>query len=95
MDSECDEARHGFAGGPASHGSMFHAVVVLMVSANGRARDQGQKMPGHMGDTKCTVQNLQIVRVDAEKEPHSDQRSVFLAHVEVFLLSAQRLAKSL
>ena len=28
---------------------------------------KGKKMPGHMGDTKCTVQNLQIVRVDADK----------------------------
>ena len=60
--------RHGFAGGPASHGSMFHRRGGSYGFCQWPGHViKGKKMPGHMGDTKCTVQNLQIVRVDAEK----------------------------
>lgn len=59
--------RHNFAGGPASHGSGFHrhAGSTGMRSTPGRGLPGGKKA-GHMGHEKVTVQNLKIVRVDAE-----------------------------
>ena len=60
--------RHGFAGGPASHGSMFHrrGGSFGMCQWPGHV-SKGKKMPGRMGDARRTVQNLQIVKVDTEK----------------------------
>lgn len=60
--------RYGFDGGPASHGSMFHrrGGSYGMCQWPGHVI-KGKKMPGHMGDVRRTVQNLQIVRVVAEK----------------------------
>lgn len=56
--------RHGFAGQPASHGSMMHRRngAIGNRSTPGRVwKNMG--MPGHMGDERITVQNLQIVQV--------------------------------
>ncbi len=60
--------RYGFAGGPASHGSMFHrrGGSYGMCQWPGHVI-KGKKMPGHMGDVRRTVQNLQIIKVVAEK----------------------------
>lgn len=60
--------RYGFAGGPASHGSMFHrrGGSFGMCQWPGHVI-KGKKMPGHMGDVRRTVQNLQVVKVIAEK----------------------------
>ena len=60
--------RYGFAGGPASHGSMFHrrGGSYGMCQWPGHVI-KGKKMPGHMGDVQRTVQNLQVVKVIAEK----------------------------
>lgn len=60
--------RHGMAGGPAAHGSMFHRRVgsIGMRMTPGRTLP-GQRMPGHMGNKQRTVQNLQIVKVLPEK----------------------------
>lgn len=60
--------RYGFSGGPASHGSMFHrrGGSYGMCQWPGHVI-KGKKMPGHMGDARRTVQNLQIVKVVAEK----------------------------
>ena len=60
--------RYGFAGGPASHGSMFHrrGGSYGMCQWPGHVI-KGKKMPGHMGDVRRTVQNLEIVKVIAEK----------------------------
>ncbi|MFP4357278.1 MAG: 50S ribosomal protein L3 [Puniceicoccaceae bacterium] len=60
--------RHGFGGGPASHGSMTHRRG----GSYGFCQDpghviKGKKMPGHMGNRRRTVQNLRVVKVDAEK----------------------------
>ena len=60
--------RFRVAGGPASHGSMFHRRI----GSIGQRQTPGhvfknQKMPGHMGSQQRTVQNLRIVKVDAEK----------------------------
>ena len=60
--------RYGFAGGPASHGSMFHrrGGSYGMCQWPGHVI-KGKKMPGHMGDVQRTVQNLEVVKVIAEK----------------------------
>ena len=59
--------RHNQHRGPMAHGSKFHRHA----GSNGAASDpsrvfKGKKMPGHMGSKKITIQNLEIVRVDAE-----------------------------
>ncbi len=60
--------RYGFAGGPASHGSMFHrrGGSYGMCQWPGHVI-KGKKMPGHMGDVQRTVQNLTVVKVLADK----------------------------
>jgi large subunit ribosomal protein L3 len=60
--------RFRVAGGPASHGSMFHRRIgsVGMRQTPGRVW-KNQKMPGQMGSKQRTVQNLRIIKVDAEK----------------------------
>ena len=60
--------RFRVAGGPATHGSMFHRRIgsIGMCQTPGRVF-KNQKMPGHMGSKRRTVQNLRIVSVDAEK----------------------------
>ena len=58
--------RHGFAGGPASHGSRFHRTGGSIGNAEWPGRVQkGRKMPGHYGNTKITVKN-DVVSFDAE-----------------------------
>ena len=59
--------RHGQSRGPMAHGSKFHRHA----GSNGAASDpskvfKGKKMPGQMGNKKITIQNLEVVRVDAE-----------------------------
>jgi large subunit ribosomal protein L3 len=60
--------RFRVAGGPASHGSMFHRRIgsVGMRQTPGRVW-KNQAMPGHMGQLRRTVQNLTIVKVIADK----------------------------
>jgi len=60
--------RHGFGGGRASHGSMFHrAPGSIGQSAYPSRVLKGMRGPGHMGARRITVKNLKIVRIDAEK----------------------------
>ncbi len=56
------------AGGPASHGSMFHRRIgaIGMRQTPGRVW-KNQIMPGHMGSEKRTVQNLRVVKIIADK----------------------------
>jgi large subunit ribosomal protein L3 len=56
------------AGGPASHGSMFHRRIgsIGMRQTPGRSW-KNQAMPGHMGTERRTIQNLRIVKVLPEK----------------------------
>ena len=60
--------RHGQGRGPAAHGSKYHRAVGSMSSGTtpGRVK-KNKKMPGHMGAASVTIQNLEIVTVDAEK----------------------------
>ena len=57
-----------FAGGPASHGSMFHSRggSYGLCQWPGRVF-KNKKMPGHMGDVSRTTQNLKVVKVLPEK----------------------------
>jgi len=59
--------RHGFRGGRATHGSMFHrAPGSIGASAAPSRVFKGQRLPGHMGDERKTVQNLLIMGVRPE-----------------------------
>lgn len=60
--------RHGHQRGPMAHGSKYHRGVGSMSSATtpGRVK-KGKKMPGHMGHERITIQNLKIMRIDADK----------------------------
>lgn len=60
--------KHGQSRGPMAHGSKYHRHA----GSNGACSSpskvfKGKKMPGHMGGKQVTTQNLEIVRVDAEK----------------------------
>ncbi len=60
--------RWGLRRGPMAHGSKYHRHA----GSNGSCSDpsrvfKGKKMAGHMGHRKVTVQNLEVVMVDAEK----------------------------
>jgi large subunit ribosomal protein L3 len=60
--------RHGFHGGGATHGSMFHrAPGSIGQSAYPSRVFKGTRMPGHMGVDRVTVQGVRIIEVDAEK----------------------------
>lgn len=60
--------RHGFGGGRATHGSMFHrAPGSIGQSAYPSRVFPGLRLPGHMGATRVTVKNLQVVKVDEER----------------------------
>ena len=59
--------RHGQSRGPMAHGSKFHRHA----GSNGSCSDpskvfKGKKMPGQMGNKRVTIQNLEIVKIDAE-----------------------------
>ena len=60
--------RHGQHRGPMSHGSMYHRRPGSMgaTSTPGRVF-KGKKLPGHMGRVTVTIQNLEIVKVDTDK----------------------------
>jgi large subunit ribosomal protein L3 len=60
--------RHGFGGGRATHGSMFHrAPGSIGASAYPSRVIKGTRMAGHMGDARKTTKNLRVVSVDTEK----------------------------
>ena len=60
--------RHGQHKGPMGHGSMYHRRPGSMgpTSSPGRVF-KGKKLPGHTGKDTITVQNLQVVKVDMDK----------------------------
>ena len=60
--------RHGQHRGPMTHGSKFHRHQGSNGACSSPSRVfKGKGMPGHMGCVKVTVQNLTVVRVDADK----------------------------
>ncbi|MCI8804898.1 MAG: 50S ribosomal protein L3 [Clostridiales bacterium] len=60
--------RHNQHRGPMAHGSKYHRGLGSLSSATtpGKVK-KGKKMPGHMGSVNVTIQNLEIVRADADK----------------------------
>jgi len=60
--------RHNFGGGRSTHGSKFHRQngSIGMATYPGKVI-KGTKMAGRMGGERKTVQNLEVVKVDAEK----------------------------
>lgn len=60
--------RHGQSRGPMGHGSMYHRRPGSMgpTSTPGRVF-KGKRLPGHMGRVTVTIQNLDVVKVDMDK----------------------------
>ncbi|MGO0122806.1 50S ribosomal protein L3 [Desulfothermobacter acidiphilus] len=59
--------RYGFHRGPMAHGSKYHRRPGSL-GAKGPARVfKGRKLPGHLGHERVTVQNLEVVKVDLER----------------------------
>ncbi|MDD5042923.1 MAG: 50S ribosomal protein L3 [Candidatus Omnitrophica bacterium] len=59
--------RWNWAGGPATHGSTSHRRIGSIGSTTTPGRVwKGHHLPGHMGAVKVTIQNLKVVRVDAD-----------------------------
>ena len=60
--------RHGFGGGGATHGSMFHRAPGSVGQASDPSRVfPGVRMPGQMGNKRITAKNLRVVKIDEEK----------------------------
>src|SRR5690625_1547696 len=59
--------RHNYATGPKTHGSRFHRTGGSMGSVDGSRVFKGKALPGQMGAEQVTIQNLEIVQVDAER----------------------------
>ncbi len=61
-------ARHGFARGPMSHGSHHHrSPGSISACADPAKVFKGKKMPGHGGAQTVTVQNIEVVDIDTDK----------------------------
>ena len=61
--------RHGFAGGPRTHGQSDRARAPGSIGGGttpGKVY-KGMKMPGHMGNARITVKNLEVIQVDPER----------------------------
>ena len=60
--------RHGQHRGPMGHGSMYHRRPGSMGSTSTPGRVfKGKKLPGHMGRNTVTIQNLDVVKVDMDR----------------------------
>ena len=60
--------RHGYSRGPMSHGSRFHRAPGSMGGASDPSRVfKGKKLPGQMGGNRTTLKNLEIIKVDTER----------------------------
>jgi large subunit ribosomal protein L3 len=60
--------RYNFRGGPGSHGAHFHRAPGSVGQCATPSRVfKGLKLPGHMGDEKVTVRNLEVVKIDVEQ----------------------------
>ncbi len=60
--------RHGQSRGPMTHGSMYHRRPGSMGQRSTPGRVfKGKKLPGHMGRVTVTIQNLDVVKVDTDK----------------------------
>jgi len=53
--------------GPMAHGSRYHRGPGSMGSIQANRVPKGKRLPGHMGNETVTIQNLEVVRVDTER----------------------------
>jgi len=61
--------RHNFSGGPKTHGQKEYFRSVGSIGATDAQRVfKGQKLPGHMGTDRVTMKNIEVVKVDIEKD---------------------------
>jgi large subunit ribosomal protein L3 len=59
--------RHNFSGGGASHGSMIHRQPASNGDTNAGRTTKGSRRPGHFGVDRTTLQNLEVIRADGER----------------------------
>jgi large subunit ribosomal protein L3 len=59
--------RHNFRGGGASHGSMIHRQPASNGDTNAGRTTKGSRRPGHYGVDRTTLQNLEVVRSDTDR----------------------------
>jgi len=60
--------RHNFSGGPKTHGQKEYFRSVGSIGATDAARVfKGQKLPGHMGTDRVTVKNVEVVKINLER----------------------------
>jgi len=60
--------RHNFAGGPASHGSMFHRAPGSIGQSSFPSRVfKNKDLPGHMGNKRITIKGLSVFDVRSEE----------------------------
>lgn len=59
--------RWGQSTGPMSHGSRYHRGPGSMGSIQANRVPKGKRLPGHMGHETITIQKLEVIRVDAER----------------------------
>lgn len=59
--------RHGFHRGPMAHGSHYHRSPGSLGSIDPMRVFKGRKLPGRMGGNRRTTQNLEVVKVDKER----------------------------
>ncbi|MGG6312209.1 50S ribosomal protein L3 [Paenibacillus macerans] len=59
--------RWGQSRGPMAHGSRYHRRPGSMGSIQANRVPKGKHLPGHMGSETVTIQNLEVVRIDAER----------------------------
>lgn len=59
--------RWGQSRGPMAHGSRYHRRPGSMGSIQANRVPKGKRLPGHMGHETVTIQKLEVIRVDAER----------------------------
>ncbi len=59
--------RHNQSRGPMAHGSRYHRGPGSMGSIQANRVPKGKNLPGHMGTETVTIQKLEVVKVDAER----------------------------
>lgn len=59
--------RHGYSRGPMSHGSRYHRGSGSMGPVDPARVFKGKPLPGRMGGERITIQNLEVVKVDGER----------------------------
>jgi len=59
--------RWGQSRGPMSHGSRYHRRPGSMGSIQANRVPKGKRLPGHMGNETVTIQKLEVVKVDTER----------------------------